>query len=1532
MTQNTVEEFRISPQQKRIFKLLESRQNDNPYFVQFSIGIEGALEIKTLKNSLIKLIKDHEILRTKFHSIPDMDLPVQVIEEIRETNETNILLIKEHHLSNFSNINEKIDEVFNQLLSDPLDLKQGPIIFCYILTLSANQHTLLFKLPSLLADSSTIQNFVDKLFQLYEAFFDHQALPEDSILQYADLAEWQNELLEDETAEYGRKYWQQQNVLTTADLQLPLEHPVQQSDFDPDWIQNEIPSNVASQLTQLATQIDASEDLILLACCYSLLWRLGIGDQITIGTELNGRKYEELNQTLGLLAKFVPIHGYCRDDQEIKNLLNDLVLSFNKAKEFQEYFSPDLLQEAFNQQQALFPICFSFLEQGQPIQTDYLSISIGKQYICTEPFKIKFQFIQKPDNLQFQIYYNRQFFTEETIQRIHLYYQSLLDSIIQFPESPISQLNILDSHERQQLLVNLNQTTTEYPNDALIHTLFEQQAKWNCDRIALCSEGDQFTYSEINSRANQLAYYLQTLITEPNPVVGLYFPRSAEWIIGMLAIFKAGGAYLPLDPSLPQESLAFRLKDAQASIILTQQHLLETLPETTASVVAFDSHWEQIAQMNTNNLNIELTPKHLAYVLFTSGSTGQPKGVAVEHRQLLNYYYAIGDQLDLSQCHHFANVSTFAADLGNTTIFPSLCRGGTLHIISQERATNPEAFVDYFQDHPIDCLKIVPSHLSALLTASQPEQVLPKQQLILGGEACHWHLIEQIEQYSPTCHIVNHYGPTETTIGALTYSIQPQSKARGTGTVPIGTPIANTEVYILDINLQPVPMDIPGEMYIGGAGVTRGYLNRPELTAERLIPNPFGSVGERLYKTGDLARYRSDGTIEFIGRADDQVKIHGFRIELGEIEATLNKYPDVSESIVLACADDLGKQRLIAYVVSEPDASAATEQLREFLQEKLPPYMIPSAFVWLKALPLNANGKVDRQALPDPETTRGDLEGTFVGPRTPTEQILADIWAQFLKRDRVDVRDNFFELGGDSILSMQIMAKAHQAGLQLTPQQIFEHQTIAELAEVAGGQSEQVQAEQGWVAGHVPLTPIQHWFFEQQLPEPHHWNQSVLLEVPQELDFGRFEQAWKYLLEHHDALRFRFEPTASGWQQTGTEPEGNVPFTELDLSHVSVAEQNSVLSTAAAQLQTSLNLSRGPVVRVAWFHLGPHQSSRLLVIIHHLAVDGVSWRILLEDLQTAYQQLSDGEPVQLPRKTTSFQQWAQRLQDYAGSETLRSEQDYWLTQLNQQIPNLPVDNPDGTNTVADARSISITFNSTETQALLQEVPSVYKTQINDVLLTALALAFQEWTGQWSLLLDLESHGREQIFDDIDLSRTVGWFTTIFPVLLQLKDTSNLGENLKAIKEQVRNIPNRGIGYGILRYLNQDTGISEKLQPLPKAQLRFNYLGQSDQIFQESSLFAPAQEASGLTRSPLGNRPYLIDINGIIAQGQLKLDWTYSQAIYHRATIEQFAQYYIEALRSLIAHCQSSEESEYTPSDFPQMNLNQEELNELLEEL
>ena len=1019
---------------------------------------------------------------------------------------------------------------------------------------------------------------------------------------------------------------------------------------------------------------------------------------------------------------------------------------------------------------------------------------------------------------------------------------------------------------------------------------------------------------------------------KPETSVGVCLNRSPQLIVALLGILKAGGAYLPLDPNYPSERLALMVEDAQIPILITQGNISQP-PGVT--IIDLEVDQDKITQQAPINPSSELLPENLAYLIYTSGSTGRPKGVAIAHRSTVALLHWAKETFTSEQLSGVLASTSVCFDLSVFEIFVPLSWGGSVIL-----AENALALAELPQAEKVTLVNTVPTAATELLRLNAiPNSV---KTINLAGEALSWHLVQQLYQNSPIEQVFNLYGPSEDTTYSTVALIDPEAQQSPS----IGVAITNTEAYILDAYLQPVPLGVPGELYLGGEGLARGYLHQPALTAERFIPSPFdpplskggrrqgaGSreQGERLYRTGDRVRLREDGQIEYLGRIDNQVKVRGFRIELGEVEESLLKYPGISQAVATVKEDNADNKRLVAYLVMESTDQLQEEaKLRHFLQQSLPDYMVPSLYMVLKELPLTPNGKVNRKALPEPQINTDETK-IFIAPQTPQQESLALIWSQVLGCDRISIHDNFFALGGDSILAIQVVAKANQIGLKLTPKDLFQHQTIAKLASVVNQSLSTIQAEQKTVTGMVPLTPVQHWFFEQNLSDPHHWNQAVLLEIQQRIDPRNLQQAIAKLLEHHDALRLKFEPTESGWQQINNSFNQVIPFIEIDLSTLPDQILESAISTTATQLQSSFSLNSDPLIRVAWFNLGNHRSSRLLLILHHLVIDGISWRIFLEDLQTAYQQLNQNKTILLPPKTTSFKYWAERLQTYANSELLQAELSHWIKPFQAPIPTLPVDFPTGENTMAEAKTLSVEISQEDTQRLLQEIPSRYQIQINEVLIAALVRAFESLTGQQKLLIELEGHGREDLFEDVNLSRTIGWFTTLFPVVFDLGKAETFLESIIQIKEQLNNIPSHGIGYGILRYLGNEA-IRKQLKNLPQADIRFNYFGQFDRLFPSESPFKPAPEASGTARSPRDRRSPLIEINSLIINHQLRVDWTYSRSMYRQITIENLMQNFGGILQKIVDDCLSAEERNYTPLDFPKMDFTQEELEDFLSDL
>ncbi|MBG1270576.1 non-ribosomal peptide synthetase, partial [Nostoc sp. WHI] len=1341
-------------------------------------------------------------------------------------------------------------------------------------------------------------------------------------IQYADFALWQRQWLQGLALQSQLDYWQKQLALAPALLELPTDRPrpAVQS-FRGGQQSFTLPLELTSALNHLSRKQGVTLFMTLLAAFDTLLYRYTGQADILVGSPIANRNYSEIEGLIGFFVNTLVLRTDLSGNPSFEELLKrvrEMTLAAYAHQDLPFEGLVEVLQPERNLShtpvlQVMFVLDNTPMSEMTLPELTLSSLILENQ---TAKFDLTLTLESTADGLIGSWEYNTDLFGAATISRMTGHFQTLLSGIVAHPEQPISQLPLLTVSEQEQLLFEWNDTQTEYPQDRCIHQLFEEQVERTPDAVAVVFADQQLTYRELNARANQLAHYLQTLGVKPDVLVGICVERSLEMLVGVLGILKAGGAYVPLDPDYPQERLSFMLSDAQVQVLVTQQQVVKRLPEHSAQVICLDEAWKNITQHNQENLVSGVMPSDLADVIYTSGSTGIPKGVMVTHSGLCNLAQAQIQLFDLLTSSRILQFASFSFDASIWEVVMALKSGATLYLSTKDSLLPGSFLIQLLRDYGITHVTLPPSALAVM-----PLEELPAlQTMIVAGETCP---VDLISQWSVGRRFFNAYGPTEATVCATV-----AQWADGDRKLHIGRPIANTQVYILDSYLQPVPVGVEGEIHISGVGLARGYLNRPELTDEKFIPNHFSNDPyARLYKTGDLARYLADGNIEYLGRIDHQVKIRGFRIELAEIETVLSQNEAVLQTVVVAHEDIAGNKRLVAYLVTHAEQIPTIAQLRQFLKAKLPEYMIPSVFVFLENLPLTANGKVDRRALPVPEL-RPELEVSFVAARTPIEQMLADIWADVLGVKQVGIHDNFFELGGDSILSLQIVARANQAGIQLTPKLLFGNQTIAQLA-IVSGTIQKIQAEQGLVTGALPLTPIQHWFFEQNLPQPHHYNQSVLLSVPPDLKPFLLKEVLQQLLVHHDALRLRFVQEGEGWQQINATPNDTLLFSEIDLSTLPEAEQTTAIEAAASKLQASLNLSEEPLTRVAFFFLGIDKPSRLLIVIHHLVVDGVSWRILLEDLQTGYQQISRNEMIQLPPKTTSFKYWAERLQEYAQSDSPLAELAYWHSQERRQVLHIPVDYAEGANTVTSASTVSISLSEAETNALLQEVPKAYNTQINDVLLTALVVAINQWTGTHSLLLNLEGHGREDLFEDVNLSRTIGWFTTIFPVLLELEATNDPGHALKSVKEQLRRIPNKGIGYGLMRYLRGDREIASKLNTSPVSEISFNYLGQFDPTLNTSSDFRLASEPVGSEHSLLGQRTHLLDINIIIVGGQLQINWTYSKNLHQDTTIENLTQEFVKILLGLIAHCLSPEAGGYTPSDFPLAKISQTQLDQAL---
>ncbi|WP_298917457.1 amino acid adenylation domain-containing protein [uncultured Nostoc sp.] len=878
--------YRMSPQQEHLWRL-KSITQDNHYIAQCAVSIDGKLDVEILKKSLQDVVNQHEILRTSFQCLPGMAIPLQVIADSQD------ISINYYDGSDFDaeEKDNKIDLFLTRHKFNNSNLSQIDLIKSV-----PNQHILLVSLPAMIADAIGIRNWVHEVSRSYTTNINNQQ-SSDEVLQYADIAEWQHELLTAEDVNLGKAYWKQQEFPNLFDIRPPFEKKVAEDVvvFEPKTFRLELGKNFLVDIQNILQKPTDSLADFLLTCWQIVLWRNLDKPDIVVGRLYDGRKHQELQAVIGLFAKYLPLASHLQPDLLFKQLWQQVQESVSQAHQWQDYFS----WQEYSKNLAIdfLPYCFEFTEQAQQASVDTLTFNLYKEYACIDRFKLKLSCIRQQDDLVVNLYYDAKLFPLEDIQRLAAQFQQLLSSVIYNPDAAISELEILNDCELQQVLFEFNNTQVDYNRSQLIHQLFEAQAESVPDNIAVVVNNQQLTYRELNERANQLAHYLHKLGVQAEVFVGICVERSLSMAIGILAILKAGGAYVPLDPTYPSERLQFILQDTQTPVLLTQQSLLQDLLETQAKIICLDADWEIIASESHNNPAVAMTSANLAYIIYTSGSTGKPKGVQITHQNLVNSTQA---RLNYYQepVGSFLLLSSFAFDSSVAGIFWTLCSGGTLVFPQVGGEQDISYLLNLISQNQVTHLLSLPSLYNVILEQANQQELVSLRSVIVAGESCSAELVIRHLEKLPQVALFNEYGPTETTVWSTVYHCCSPEIGNS---VSIGRPITNAQIYLLDRNLHPVPLGVAGEVYIGGDGLARGYLNRPDLTAERFIRNPFEEVeGSRLYKTGDLARYLADGNIEFLGRIDQQIKIRGFRIELGEIEAVLKRNPAVDEVIVVA--------------------------------------------------------------------------------------------------------------------------------------------------------------------------------------------------------------------------------------------------------------------------------------------------------------------------------------------------------------------------------------------------------------------------------------------------------------------------------------------------------------------------------------------------------------------------------------------------------------------------------------------------------
>ncbi|MCF5665397.1 amino acid adenylation domain-containing protein [Pseudomonas marginalis] len=1513
----------LSYAQERQWFLWQLEPQSAAYHIPSALRLKGQLDLGALQRSFDTLLARHESLRT--HLRQERDRTVQIISP-------QVSLPIAHAEVQEAQLKARVEAEIAQ----PFNLEQGPLLRVSLLRIAADEHVLVLVQHHIVSDGWSMQLMVEELVQLYAAYSQGQVLQWPALpIQYADYAVWQRNWMEAGEKARQLAYWRDMLGGEQSVLALPFDHPrpAVQSHRGA-RLAFELPGALTQGLKALAKQQDVTLFMLLLASFQTLLHRYSGQEEIRIGVPIANRNRSETERLIGFFVNTQVLKADLHGQMSVEQLLQQARQRALDAQAHQDLPFEQLVEalqpERSLSHNPLFQVMFNHqTDVGQAqVQQQLPNLSVeGLEWESkTAHFDLDLDIQESTEGIWATLGYAQDLFEASTVQRMARHWQNLLQGMVADPRQNLSQLNLLDNAERQQILQLWNQSDAGFSAKRLVHELVADRAGETPEAVAVKFGEQQLTYGELDRQANRLAHALIARGVGPEVRVAIAMPRSAEIMVAFLAVMKAGGVYVPLDIEYPRDRLLYMMQDSRARLLLTHSAVQQRLPIPDGlEVLAVDQTQAWSADDDTAP-EVALDGDNLAYVIYTSGSTGMPKGVAVYHGPLVAHIIATGERYETGPADCELHFMSFAFDGSHEGWMHPLINGASV-LIRDDSLWLPEYTYQQMHRHHVTMAVFPPVYLQQLAEHAERDGNPPKVRVYcFGGDAVAQASYDLAWRALKPTYLFNGYGPTETVVTPLLWKAR-RGDPCGAVYAPIGTLLGNRSGYVLDAQLNLQPIGVAGELYLGGEGVARGYLERPALTAERFVPDPFGKPGSRVYRSGDLTRGRPDGVVDYLGRVDHQVKIRGFRIELGEIEARLREQDSVGETVVVAQEGPSGKQ-LVAYVVPlDPllvdDAvaqSTCREALRRALKTRLPDYMVPTHLMFLERMPLTPNGKLDRKGLPRPDVSQ--MQQVYVAPQSELEQKIAAIWSDVLRLPRVGLHDNFFELGGDSIISIQVVSRARQAGVRFTPKDLFQHQTVQSLAAVAREGEGAVVLDQSALTGELLLLPVQQAFFADDIPQRHHWNQSVVLQPHQALQAPLLVAALQALIVHHDALRIGFVQGAAGWSAAYRGPQQHQAEQVLWQTTLNAVEELEALGEEA---QRSLDLSEGPLLRAVLVDLADG-SQRLLLVIHHLVVDGVSWRILLEDLQTAYRQLAQGATVVLPAKTSATRAWAERLQTYARSAALAQELAWWQTQLQGSPTGLPGADPQASVSNRHALSVTTHLDQAFTRRLLQDAPSAYRTQINDLLLTALARVVVRWTGDASMLIRLEGHGREDLFDEIDLTRTVGWFTSLYPV--KLVPTDSLAGSLKQIKEQLRAIPDKGLGFGALRYLG-NAEAQQALSELPRPRITFNYLGQFDGSFdggEQEGLFVPSGDGSGAEQSaeaPLGN---WLEINGQVYAGELKLNWSFSQQMFDEATVQRLADDYATELKALIEHCGVNQG--VTPSDFPLARLSQAQLDSL----
>ncbi|WP_374323149.1 condensation domain-containing protein [Aquipseudomonas alcaligenes] len=1508
----------LSFAQQRLWFFSRLESGSTAYNIGGLLRFEGTLDLDSLRHGLDQVYARHAALRTLFREqdglaqqavLPPGSMPLQIID--------------------LEGGDEHLEAMARGFIEADYDLTRGPLVRCALYRLGENRHALAVGMHHIISDAWSVRVMVEEMAEFYRARLQQrQPFMTPQPVQYSEYAVGQREWLDSEAGTRQMTFWRERLGSEQPPLSLAPDFPHDaQAARRAAYRTLQVEPALVARLSDLAKANGATLFTVLLAALQLQLARLSGQREVRIGVPVAGRA-KGFERLVGFFVNTLVLRAEPRPELSVAEWLAQTRAGLKAAQANQEMPFERLVEELAPSrslgQQPLFQVAFNYRRQ-HPLAANWLpgiETALDEVPPSQIPFDLALDAVRdKGDQLSINFAYAADLFAESSIERLIGGFLEVLDGFATSPQAALGELGLVSSGERR-LLAEWNKPRQGFDAARLLPALIAEQARLRPEAIALVHGGERIAFAELDSRSNQLANLLVSYGVQPDSRVGVSLERGNAMIVAMLAVLKSGGAFVPLDPDYPRERLSYMVEDSGLQWLITSSDLAERLP-LSSSVEPLYLDQLDLSAFDSSAPEVQLHPLNLAYLIYTSGSTGQPKGVAVNHLGLSMHVQTIGQRYGMTPDDvelHFASISfdgalerwtvplafgsrlvirdqelwsaektcQVIADEGVTiSCLPPSYAMQLLDWVESEKAVEAAALGQPLLKAASECSltdvsTALPQPLSPSLTVARDASTTFSRMAVrswtLGGEAFTRETYERLQKVLQPQRIINGYGPTETVVTPLIWEAFPGDSFEA-AYAPIGNPVGPRSLYVLDAELNLLPIGVAGELYIGGeVGLARGYFQRPELTAERFLPDPFGAAGERMYRTGDLVRWRADGTLDYLGRVDHQVKIRGFRIELGEIESQLLALEGVQEAAVIARETPTGKQ-LVGYVVAKEGVDTAP--LKAELAKVLPDYMVPAQIIALAKLPLTPAGKLDRAALPEPTWQSQDYEA----PQTDNERILAAIWADVLGLERVGRQDHFFELVGDSIVALQVVSRLRQQGLQLAPREQFQFPRLAELAQAARAAGEEIAQEP--VTGELTLAPIQAHFFAMNQAEPAHWNQALNLELLRPLDPILLEQALQALVAYHDGLRLRFEQRDGRW----TQHYGEIQADQTLLWQREAAD-DAQAEALCNEAQRSLDLAQGPLLR--GLHLRQAgKADRLLLAVHHLVVDGVSWRILLEDLLAAYRQLEAEQTVRLPGKSLSYKGWSESLQQWARSAAAQAELDAWRSRLSGPALALPRELDGISASHGDKREVRLALDAGETKRLLQ-APAQLGVRIDALLLTALTRALCRWSGHSGLRVNLEGHGRDALAGDHDLTRTVGWFTSLYPLQLPHLDDPQL--QLQRVQEQLQQVEHGGQGYGVLRWLG-DSQTRASLAELPSAEVIFNYLGQY-QAGTAADWFRPASGggAAVAADNPLAAR---LAVNGQVYDGQLQLSWEYAANQYRGETIESLAADYRRELLGLL---------------------------------